>query len=84
MSPLDPFRSFVAAPADGRVNQKAVARTGPAPNSPSQLRQCRIGVDSDGAGHGGPAPLTLFALTLRGNRRRDGNPAILCETAEAE
>jgi hypothetical protein len=32
----------------------------------------------------GPAPLTLFALTLRGNRRRDGNPAILCETAEAE
>ena len=40
--------------------------------------------NSDGAGHGGPAPLTLFALTLRGNRRRDGNPAILCETAEAE
>jgi hypothetical protein len=24
------------------------------------------------------------ALTLRRNRRRDGNPAILCETAEAE
>ena len=43
-----------------------------------------LACNSDGAGHGGPAPLTLFALTLRGNRRRDGNPAILCETAEAE
>ncbi len=40
--------------------------------------------NSDGAGQGGPAPLTLLALTLRRNRRRDGNPAILCETAEAE
>jgi hypothetical protein len=27
----DPFRSFVAVPSGGRVNQKAVARTGPAP-----------------------------------------------------
>ena len=44
MTALEPSWSFVAAPADGRVNQKAVGRNGPAPNSPSQLRQCRIGV----------------------------------------